>query len=314
MHLLTVCADNCADFWLPSARTATLQRNAPQKSIRGGKAIFAPPFNTATAQETRPPRAEGALRLSSKRRGTVSALDGFRVSGAMKALFPRSDRLQAIMINSAGGLTGGDRMEIAARAGPGSSLTLTTQAAERCYRALEGHARICAHLTVEEDAELAWLPQETILFDGSALRRRLAVDLSETGRLLLAEPVIFGRAAMGESVRRAVFHDEILVRRAGRPLYLDRVKLEGDIAAELDRPAVAAGARAMACILYVAPDAEARLGPARAALPETGGASLLAADVLTVRLLAADGFELRRTLLPLLDRLSRNALPRSWRL
>lgn len=254
------------------------------------------------------------MRLSSKRRGAVSALDGLRVSGAMKALFPRGDGLQAIAINTAGGLTGGDRMEIAATAGRGSDLTLTTQAAERCYRALDGHAQVRAHLTVEEDAALAWLPQETILFDGSALKRRLAADLAETGRLLLVEPVIFGRAAMGESVRRALFHDEIFVRRAGRPLYLDRVRLEGDIAAELDRPAVAAGARAMACALYVAPDAEAQIGPVRAMLPETGGASLLAPDALTVRLLAADGFELRRTLLPLLDRLSRNALPRSWRL
>lgn len=261
------------------------------------------------------PRAEGALHLSAKRVGDRSAIDGFRCSGAMKALFPQgADILNAIMINSSGGLTGGDRFAIRGTAGPGTSLTLTTQAAERAYRAKDGWARVDTRLEAQEGASLFWLPQELILFRGASLDRSLRIDLATDARLLMVEPVIFGRAAMGEVLDRARLRDRIEIRREGRPLYRDAVRLEGDLAAQLARPGVAAGCGAMASLVYVDPAAEAHMDPVRALLPETGGASLLRDDLLAVRLLAHDGFELRRHLLPILDRLSGETLPTSWRL
>lgn len=260
------------------------------------------------------PRAQGSLRLSTKRHAAASVLDGLRMSGATKALFPRGAGMQALILNTAGGLTGGDRFDAVFTLGAGSHLTVTTQAAERAYRAASGQAELRSAVTVASGASLHWLPQELILFDGCALDRRLSVDLAADARLLLVEPVIFGRRAMGEVLRDAHLRDVIDIRRDGAPLYRDHVCLTGDLAGRLARPAIGGGAGAMACVLLVAPEAEAMLTILRPLLPATCAASLPAPDVLALRLLAGDGHALRQTLLPVLDRLSRDSLPISWRL
>lgn len=261
------------------------------------------------------PRARGTLDLTTKPRGPRSAIDRLRTSGCLRALFPRSDvAVEAIVINTSGGLTGGDSLSLNAGAGAGSQLTLTTQAAERAYRASADVARVDTRLTAQAGSALQWLPQELILFEGARLRRRLRVDLAADARLLLAEPVIFGRTAMGERLRDVVFSDRIAVWRDGAPLYLDGLDLRGDLEDAMARPALGGGAGAMASLVYVAPDAEAHLDPLRAMMPDTGGVSLMRDDLLVVRLLASDSLELRRSLLPILDRLSRDTLPISWRL
>ncbi|TCM85734.1 urease accessory protein UreD [Rhodovulum steppense] len=266
---------------------------------------------TACAQ----PRAQGLVRLSAKPGLHGTAIAGLRQSGAFKALFPRprDGALDAILVNTAGGITGGDRFEADLQAQPGSHLRVTTQAAERAYRAQPGErGRVTNRLNVAAGARLDWLPQETILFDGAALDRRLVADLAPGARLLLVEPLVFGRAAMGEVLHAVSFRDRIEIRRAGVPLYLDALRLEGDLAAHLARPAVAFGAGAMASLILVAPEAEAHLAPLRALMPATGGVSLIGADLLALRLLAPDSFALRRVLVPVLGRLTDDALPRSW--
>ena len=79
------------------------------------------------------------------------------------------------------------------------------------------------------------------------------------------------------------------------------------------RRATGAGAGAMASLVHVAPGAGAHLDAVRDLVGAEGGASLLWPDVLVLRVLAADGFLLRRALLPVLDRLSGGSLPRVWR-
>jgi urease accessory protein len=260
-------------------------------------------------------RARGTLDLSTKARGAVSAIDRLRTSGCVKVLFPRRETdIEAIVLNTSGGLTGGDCLTLSARAGAASHLTLTTQAAERAYRAAWDVARVDTHLTVEAGAALHWLPQELILFEGARLRRRLRVDLAADARLLLVEPVIFGRTAMGERLRDVSFSDRIEIWRGDAPLYLDGLHLSGDLEAQMARAGLGAGAGAMVCLVLIAPDAETHLDPLRRLLPETGGVSLLRPDVLVLRMLAPDSLELRRSLLPILDRLSRDSLPISWRL
>jgi urease accessory protein len=264
-----------------------------------------------------PPRARGALRLSVRPAGGRSALATLHQAGSLKAVFPRpaGAALQAVLVNTAGGVTGGDSFTVAAEARPGSRLTLTTQAAERGYRAVAGQTgRIRARLRVGAGAHLLWLPQETILFDGCAIDRALSADLDAGGRLTLVEPVLFGRAAMGETLRGAAFTDRIAVCRDGAPLFIDRTVLAGDIAGQLGRPAVAAGAGAMALIVHVAPDAPALLAGLRKRLPETAGASLIGDDLLVARLLATDGFVLRQSLVPALMALTGTDLPRPWSL
>lgn len=231
-------------------------------------------------------------------------------------LFPRASRgVEAVMLNTAGGITGGDRFEISAEAGHGTHLTITTQAAERIYRTSTDQAgRMQTTLTVDAGGSLFWMPQETILFDGSALRRRLRADLAPSARFLLVEPVVFGRTASGESLRTASFKDHVQITRDGVPIYSDGICLRGDISAQMGRAAVGGGAGAVASVVLVHPAAATYLDPLRALLPDTAGASLLADDVLVMRVLAPDSYVLRQCLVPALTLLTDNALPRNWRL
>lgn len=244
-------------------------------------------------------------------------LKDLRQSGSLKLVFPAIHRAdaEAVIVNTAGGVTGGDRFNIGADLGEDTELTLTTQAAERAYRAQPGEvADIATTLTVGAGARLQWLPQELILFDSAALCRRLYIELAQDARLLMVEPMVFGRAAMGERLNSVTFEDRIRITRDGAPLYLDGMTLRGDAASHLACPAVAGGASAMASLVYIAPDAPAHLSHIRALLPETGGASLIGEDMLVMRLLATDSFEMRQSLVPILDHLSQNTLPTSWRL
>lgn len=261
------------------------------------------------------PRARGDAILSVKPRDGRTVLDVLRQAGSLKLLFPRVQDagLQAVVVNTAGGITGGDRFQLSASVGPGCRLTMTTQAAERAYRAQPGETgHVRTRLDIGEAATLHWLPQETMLFQGASLQRHIGVHMAPTARLLLCEPVIFGRAAMGEVLSQAAFSDRIEIVRDGQRVFLDAVQMKDDIAAQLADPVVADGAGAMASLILVAPEAETHLEPVRAALGASGGASLLKPDVLFVRLLAKDGFLLRRTLIPILTRLSGASLPRPW--
>ncbi len=255
--------------------------------------------------------------LAAKARGGQSHIADLRLSGSSRALFPRptSPALDGVLLNTSGGITGGDRFDICATARQDSHLILTTQAAERAYRAVsQAPGYLETSLTLEDRARIDWLPQETILFEGASLRRRLRVEMAASARLLLVEPMIFGRTAMGETLHDARLNDRIEVRRENRLIFADAITLVGDIQARLDRPAIAGGARAMASVLLVAPDAGAALAPLRALLPPGSGASLLAPDLLFARLLAKDGHALRQILVPALVHLRNRPLPRTWML
>lgn len=273
-----------------------------------------------TSAKTAPlqPRAIGAAAVS-VRADTAgrTRLVNLRQSGSLKLVFPQTHRpdAEAILVNTAGGITGGDQYKTTAHVGAGACLSITTQAAERAYRAQAGETgRLTTTLTVAAGGRLNWLPQEMILFNQSALHRRLTIDLAPDAQLLMVEPLVFGRAAMGESLNDITFQDRIRITRDGQPIYYDGVDLHGDASAHLARPAVAKGAGAMASLVCVAPDAVAYLPKIRALLPATAGASLIADDVLVLRLLATDSFELRRSLVPVLNLLTQNTLPTSWRL
>ena len=263
------------------------------------------------------PRARGAVHVSTKARGPRTVLDDFRQAGSLKLLFPKRPQpdLQAVLVNTAGGVTGGDVFNLSASVAPDTQLTLTTQAAERAYAAQPDQTgRIDTKITVGDGAQLTWVPQEMILFNHARLQRRLTVDLAQTARTLITETVVFGRQAMAETVTGGVLDDRITVLRDGRPLFVDAVRLSGDMAQTLTRPFVGAGARAVTTLIYVAPDAEAHLDPLRDRLGPTGGASLLHDDVLVVRLMSADSFAARAVLVPLLTDLSGTPLPRTWML
>ena len=260
------------------------------------------------------PRAHGDVRLCAAVRRGRTRIDQLYQAGSAKALFPRTPAgpMQAVLLNTAGGVTGGDRFDWTITAQPGADVSVATQTAERIYRAQPGQTGlVTTRLSVGDGAVLRWLPQETIVFDHGALSRRLEVDLAADARVLCVESLVFGRAAMGETVRTVRLDDQWRIRRAGRLVFADALHLHGDAAAQLAGPGTARGGRAIATAVLAAPDADARLAAVRAALPPTAGASLVRDGVLVVRLIAADGFQLRRTLVAVLEILG-GPLPNVW--
>ncbi|WP_256369673.1 urease accessory protein UreD [Ruegeria sp. AD91A] len=244
-------------------------------------------------------------------------LDRFRQSGSFKCLFPRTitPDLDAVLLNTAGGVTGGDSFRFSCKAAKSTALTLTTQACERAYKAQpQEWGQITNHLTVESGARLNWLPQETILYNGSALDRRLRIDMGLDAEMLMVEPLVFGRAAMGETLTGIRLRDRIEIRREDTPVFLDAIRFSGDWHTHVSKPHITNGAGAMALIVLASSSAEGHLKPVRAMLPDTAGATVIRKDLLVIRILADNSFALRRTLIPVLHRLNKDTLPRCWML
>jgi urease accessory protein len=253
--------------------------------------------------------------VSAKRHGGKSVLDRLHQKGSLKLLFPRSSNaaLTGVLLNTAGGVTGGDRFECQATTAPHCDMVLTTQAAERAYRAQPGETgHLTTRLTLGSQSTLHWLPQETLIFDRSALNRRLTIDMAKDATFLMVEPVILGRPEMGETLGDLAFHDRVTLRRDGDLLFADRTRIAGDTLPRRAGPALFGGSGAMASVVLAAPDAEAQLNAARAMMPATAGVSLIRDGLLVARLLASDGFALRQSLVPLIELLAGRAMPRTW--
>lgn len=270
-------------------------------------------MNTAATAQ---PRALGSARVRVRAAGGRSRLADLHQSGASRLVFPRKgDRVEAALVNIAGGITGGDRFDLTAEAEEGAHLTLTTQSCERIYRAQPGSTgRLSTTLNVAPGARINWLPQETILFDGSDFKRALSVDVAPGGSALISEAVILGRAAMGERLGAARFADRIDLRHGGRLVLAERLRLDGDIAATMANPFTGDGAGAYGTVILCSEDAGRVLGSVRnLALPGLA-ATLVDPCCLVVRLLAADGMALRASLIPLLETAGDVPLPTVWRL
>lgn len=233
-------------------------------------------------------RGDGAIEFGFVRKDGRTSLARLYQRTPCRALFPNTppeDCLQAVLVTTSGGLAGGDRIAIAVAAGHETAVTVTTQAAEKIYRSLGPHCAIDVSLAVADKAWLEWLPQETILFEEARLVRRSEADVAAGGRLLAAEMLVFGRLARGERFTTGLLHDGWRVRRDGRLIWADALRLDGDVAAALLAPGGFAGAEAVGSVLYVADDAAALLACARELSAKTAaraGATLVN-GVLVVR-------------------------------
>ncbi|MCP4318129.1 MAG: urease accessory protein UreD [Hyphomicrobiales bacterium] len=277
-----------------------------------------------TKPQVRMQRIRGAARLSLAHLDGKTRLGRLYQEGAAKIRLPRTHNgatLDAVLINTSGGLTGGDDMRWSIDVGNGASTVVTTQACEKVYRAASDTARVGVDINLHAGAVLSWLPQETILFDRSALSRQLTVNLAPDAGLLVAEPLIIGRQAMGETVRQAVFRDRWRIYRSDRLLHAEDTRLEGDIQAVLSRNTTANNAIALATVVLVHRDAADLVDPVRRMLGPDAGASAVqssAGNRLVVRMVAPSGFELRRQLVPVIDLCNRKltgarqGLPKLW--
>ena len=259
-------------------------------------------------------RARGAVRFDVHARDGVTRRGILHESGSLRVRFPspEDEGLSGVFVNTAGGVAGGDRFDIEIAAADSSKLTLTTAAAEKVYRAPERAAELNIALKVAAGAHLGWLPQEMILFDRARVRRRFDIDLDATASLLLCEIVVFGRTAMGERMEQGEFVDHWRLRRGGKLVFAETVRLDGNIGAKLARSAVAKGGAAIGTALIV-PGDEALIERLREASESFAGEVGISAwnGFAMARFCAQDAARLRADMMAVLARTGA-ALPRLW--
>lgn len=264
-----------------------------------------------------PQRARGVGRIATKLRDGVTVIDTLYQDGCAKIRLPNthSAALEAVLINTAGGLTGGDHVQWGGDAAPGGKMVLTTQACERIYRSTGAVAKVETRLNVGTDAHLDWLPQETILFAASKLDRQIDIELAEGASLTAIEAVLLGRDAMGELASDAYLRDNWRIRRNGRLIHAEATLLSGN-GSEREALSLLDGARAFATIVHIGPLALRRLETVRALMPSGGRIAASAiGERLVVRAIAGSGLALRRMIVPIIAELSdAGSLPRLWHL
>ena len=259
-------------------------------------------------------RATGHIVLGVAASGGRTRRTRVHEDGSLRVRFPNAagEALEAVIVNTGGGMTGGDRLKVEIALAPDANLIAGTAAAEKIYRSTGPDAEMDVKLDIGDGAQLAWLPQETILFDRARLSRCIDVDLAESASLLMAEAVVFGRAAMGEAMRQGFFADRWRVRRAGKLIFADSARLDGAVAETLAAPASAAGGIAIATVL-MAPSDDGKLAAVRSLSEQFTGEVGISAwgGIAVARLCAKDGAALRHDLIALLAALGAS-VPRLW--
>jgi urease accessory protein len=265
-------------------------------------------------------RARGEIRASFARVGARTEAARVFETGGLRLRFPRAGaECEAVLVNTGGGMAGGDRARIDLALAPGARVIATTQAAEKIYRADGVGVEVAVRLAIEPGASLVWAPQETLLFDRARLSRRLEADVAADASLLIVEASVFGRLAHGENRIDAAFQDDWRIRREGRLIFAEAVRL-ANAGSALDRLAVGLGARAIATLLFVDAGAPARLDELRAALDgvvAAPGEPLEAAagvvdGALVARALSPSPLRLRAALVAAMRALRGREAPRVW--
>jgi urease accessory protein len=266
------------------------------------------PFEVETGAGIAGLRAAGLLRLEAEHGGGQTFAAEIDEQGPLRVRFPRiaaEGVLEGVLVNTGGGIVGGDTLRFEIEAGKGAHVALTSQASEKIYRSAGADATVDIVLKAASRSSLAWVPQESILFDRARVLRTIEADVASDAMLTICESVVFGRAAMGETVANGKLKDRWRIRRDGKLVFADAVTLDGEIERALARPAIARGCIAAGTIVQLARDAESKIDAARAAIEHDGveaGASAFD-DMVVIRILAQDSLALRAVILATLSAL-----------
>ena len=284
-------------------------------------------------------RASGVAELHVKARSGTTVVDHLYQQGCAKIRLPGNSQivtsetdatntgchpckaLEAVLINTSGGLTGDDNLTWKLKAQVNTHLRATTAACEKIYRTHGPAANQQTHLIVDNYARLDWLPQETIVFDQAALRRTLQVDLAKSASVLISEAIVLGRTAMAETVNTTNSHDNWRIYRDGQLIHAEALRLHGQLSSYAQHRCVMHSHSAFATLVLCTPapgevlqqlaDSVARLAPGDTSTCVIGCSAMH--NKLIVRMLAVDGFVLRQYLIPSIELLSAGLpLPRVW--
>jgi urease accessory protein len=268
-------------------------------------------------------RANGAGRIVLTGSESVTRVSDVYQKFPVGFAFPRvhdDSTKEAVIINSSGGIAGGDRLEIEVMALNHASVAVTTQAAEKIYRALDRPACVDTRLKAAGTAKLAWLPQETIVFNRARIHRRTEIDLCSGAELMALEWLVLGRAARGEEVVSGYISDSWHVKRDGHLIWADSFRISDEGFTQLHRRALLSNWKAVGTLVYFGPRLDARLTIVREIAASLGCccAATIVGAIIIVRLAAAASADLRRGLRGLLEQFSRElgpgpfGVPKMW--
>jgi urease accessory protein len=236
----------------------------------------------------------------------------------VRIMFPRATGgavEEAVLINTAGGIAGGDRLQSDVTALPKVSIAVTSQAAEKVYRALNEPARVATRLKVCEGAKLAWLPQETIVFNCGRFSRKTEIELSSGAELLALEWLVLGRAARGEEMVGGYISDTWRVRKDGRLIWADGFHAADEMFPHLHRTALLSHCKAVATLIYFGPRLDAQLELVRdiAPSPDSHCAATSVGGLIVIRIAAKESSALRSALRRLLQQFGDEPEPGPFR-
>jgi urease accessory protein len=263
-------------------------------------------------------RAEGCGRIIvSVSENDTRIVDIFQRS-PIRIMVPRVDDgalKEIVFVNIAGGVAGGDRLESGVTALANACIAVTSQAAEKVYRALNEPAHILTKLKACATAKLAWLPQETIIFNRGRVSRQTEIEVSSGCEVLALEWLVLGRAAQGEKMVGGHITDSWRVRKDGRLIWADTFRVTDEMFPQLHRKALLSDCKAFATLVYFGPDLEARLELLRniASPIACHCAPTSVCGLIIVRFAASDSFDLRGALLNFLQQFSEELGPGPFR-
>ena len=268
-HLAYHCAHELRTNW----RTPMLDAMSPPDLTDELGLSPRPEVGTGRPSDKDLQRADGCGRIVLRGSKNGTRIEDIFEHSPIRIMFPRTGDCgveEAVIINTGGGVAGGDRLECSVVALPGASIAVTSQAAEKVYRALNEPARVTTRLKARESARLAWLPQETIVFNSARLHRTTEIELTSGTELLALEWLVLGRAAHGEIVIGGNIIDSWHVKKDGRLIWADTFRVSDETFPNLNRKALLSDYKAIAIVVYFGPHLEKRLGLLRDILPSLG--------------------------------------------
>ena len=258
-------------------------------------------------------RATGTLKATII--GSGNRIGELYQKGSSRLFFPKnfSKTMECVLINTAGGITGGDKFKCSIKASEESSILVTTQASEKVYRAINGSAEVETQLSISKNSKLVWLPQDTILFSESNLSRKIIIHIEDGAEFLAFDQIVLGRSAMGENIVKSNLHDNWKIYYRNKLIYFDQSGWKNNV------PLNCAGLkniRSYASFFYVGPKVEAyeqKLKNIKQVIKNVYLGSSLRNDCLLVRMFGSDAKAIKDRAIHLLRDIWQLDIPNVWK-
>ena len=166
----------------------------------------------------------------------------------LQSLYPEGDGIcHNVMVHPPGGLVGGDTLEVAVRAQPGSHGLVTTPGATRFYRSDGPLALQDTHIQLEYETRLEWLPLESICYNACVAENRLRMELAPSAELLGWDVTAFGLPLAQQPFLQGHLRQHIEVPG----IWLERGTVAAADTRLLNSPVGLDGLRCMASLFFI---------------------------------------------------------------